>query len=215
MLSLRFFPLLFAPLLGGCASGDNAVVATLQDGFLGKRAADKSRLNPDYRYLRVTVEGRAALMVLGSQERHPDGPIDVWYSAQREVLRLQNGRLVGAVGLTEEWRATRLPPLPAWPDLVSRDTPLTWTRGRDAMPGYRYGLRDTLHLRRIAAPSRSALAGLPAATLTWFEETTVAGTLPPARYALDPSSPVTVVYGEQCLNETLCLSWQRWPAGAP
>ena len=215
-------------LLAGCASGPAAVFNTFQTSLDSRRAADKAVLDPAYRYLRVTVDGRAALMVLGDIEPDPAGPIEVWYSAQREVIRLQNGRIKGAVGLTTEWRRVRLPPLPEWSALVAQNTTLTWSRPRDVMPGYHYGIEDSLTLAPISAPSRSALTGLAAESLQWFEETTLLPAhsrsiwreapahldLPPARYALDPRQPDVVVYGEQCLARELCFSWQRWPANS-
>ena len=227
---LRFPPLfLVLSLLAGCASGPAAVFNTFQTSLDSRRAADKAVLDPAYRYLRVTVDGRAALMVLGDIEPDPAGPIEVWYSSQREVIRLQNGRIKGAVGLTTEWRRVHLPPrpaLPAWSALVAHNTTLNWSRQRDVMPGYHYGIEDSLTLAPISAPSRSALSGLAAESLQWFEETTVLPAqslsiwreapahldLPPARYALDPRQPDVVVYGEQCLARELCFSWQRWPA---
>jgi len=86
-----------------------------------------------------------------------------------------------------------------------------------------------LFLRVVDAPGRSALQGLDAQKLTWFEENSqppqVAGqlsfphfgssaTLPPARYAMDSrDGKEMVVYGEQCLSRELCFTWQRWPVG--
>jgi hypothetical protein len=171
-------------------------------------------------FLRVTRGGREALMALGYVEPHPDGPIEVWYSGLREVLRLQNGRVVGAVGMTEEWREARLPPLPQWQNLSDHPQDIRWRRQRDVFPGYRMGVEDDLLLRPIDAPRDTQLQGLRADDLRWFEETrfnTAAAPrpphldLPPARYALSMKAPSRVVYAEQCLSRTLCFTWQRWP----
>ena len=167
---------------------------------------------------------------------HPQGAIQVWYSAEREVLRFQNGRLVGATGLTTEWRTVSLPELPAWQALARAEAPVRWVRTRDVMPGYRYGVRDALALRVTPAPSRSALQGLDPQALTWFEERFESApgpdlTLPPARYAVQIQKPHhpgaqgappllgeegtgVVVYGEQCVAPQTCFTWQRWPAGS-
>jgi len=170
--------------------------------------------------LRVSVDGRTALLVLGYLEPHAQGPIEVWYSARREVIKLQNGRLVGALGLTTEWRRVALPALPDWAALLAATQPLHWTRRRDVMPGYRYGIVDSLTLRRSAPPSGSRLVGIDPASLSWFEESdaTRAGedALPPARYALDlRATGEPVVYGEACLAPDLCFAWQRWPVEQP
>lgn len=180
---------------------------------------EDAKLNPNLRYLRVTISGRVVLLALGYLDPHPYGTIEVWYSAEREVVRLQNGRLVGAVGATTEWRNVVVPELPGWDKLASGGAPLQWSRARDVMPGYHYGLRDTLSLTLVPPPPKSALQGLDPNELTWFEERLAEDdlsktTLPVARYAVQVSGTQSiVVYGEQCLGPQMCFTWQRWPAG--
>jgi group 4 capsule polysaccharide lipoprotein GfcB/YjbF len=200
--------------LCACNSGMNAVVQTLRGAVHAEDASAGARLDPAFRYLRVTTDSRVALLALGYVERDPRGPVEVWYSARREVLRLQNGRLVGAVGLPTEWRGVSLPQLPAWSAVARGERPLRWVRVRDVMPGYRFGIRDALAVRAIAPPAKSALEGLDPQRLVWFEERLEPPgadefALPPARYAVDAGE---VVYGEQCLAPDFCFTWQRWPA---
>lgn len=215
--------------LSGCSSAGNAILQTLPYAYGRNPGVDKARLDPNFRYLRLTVGGRVVLLALGNIDSHPQGLLEVWYSAEREVLRLQNGRLVGAVGLTTEWRNVTLPELPSWSAAARADRAYRWTRTRDVMPGYRFGVKDALTLRVVEAPQRSALQGLEPQHLTWFEERveseSIAGLsavfgygvravamLPPTRYAVDfADSGETVVYGEQCLAADLCFTWQRWP----
>ena len=218
--------------ISGCSSSGNAILQTLPYAYGRNPGVDNARLNPNFQYLRVTVSGRVALLALGDVDKHPQGPIEVWYSAEREVLRLQNGRLAGAVGLTTEWRNVILPDLPSWSDSAGADRSFEWIRTRDVMPGYRFGVTEKLALRVVAAPAKSELRGLDPQTLTWFEERVeaesgggfpavlgkVAGAaapLPASRYAVDfQGERETVVYGEQCLAAELCFSWQRWPVPA-
>ena len=212
-------PLLLAALLWGCAAGTDPILQTLQVVFKRDTGADTAQLNPDFRYLRVTIGGRTALLVLGYVEKDPRGPIEVWYSAEREVLKLQHGRVVGAVGMLTEWRNVRLSDLPAWPVLARERAPVGWVRTRDVMPGYRYGVREALLLGIVPAPEKSALRELDPKQLTWFEERVEPGNagekaLPPARYGVQlANGGDTVVYGEQCLAPEVCFTWQRWPAG--
>ncbi len=196
----------------GCSSSTNAVIDTVQSIVRRDTGAAALSLDPRFRYLRVTTQGGGvAFLALGYVDNTPQGPLEVWYSGERQVLRLQNGRLAGVTGVATEWHGVSLPPLPSWRELGRAPAPYRWSRTRDVMPGYRYGLRDALEVRQIGAPSRSQLAGMDALQLTWFEETSA--TLPPARYAvqIDDGSG-TVVYAEQCLAPELCLSWQRWKA---
>jgi len=106
--------------------------------------------------------------------------------------------------------------------LTSRpDMPVRFTRERDLMPGYRFGVRDEVRLAAIAPPARSRMVQQHAAPVQWFEEssTTVPAreALPPARFAVTRiDDEPQVVYSEQCLTRDLCLSLERWkpaPAG--
>ena len=197
-----------------------AALQTFKAGIWGNDVTANALLNPAFRYLRVVVDGNAALLVLAYVDADAHGPIDVWFSGQREALRLQNGRLVGVSGLSTEWREVRNPELPPWAALTHATRagiPLRWVRERDVMPGYRFGVRDALSLRESQPPPRHGLQGIDPAHLTWFEETVEAGSpepLPLARYAVDFSGGrEVVVYGEQCVAPTFCFSWQRWPVG--
>jgi hypothetical protein len=171
-------------------------------------------------------------MALGYVDAGPQGPVEVWYSADRETLRLQNGRLVGATGLPTEWLRVQLPALPSWRLLATAadGDGYRWERVRDVMPGYRIGERDALILRRIGIPKSHQLQGLDPGTLAWFEEGAAssigllqtlgiaksAETLPPARYAVDLGrGDGFAVYGEQCISAVLCIAWQRWPVQPP
>ena len=218
--------------LFGCSTSGNAILQTLPYAYGRDPGVDNAKLNPNFQYLRVTVRGRVALLALGYVDNHPQGSVEVWYSAEREVLRLQNGRLVGATGLTTEWRNVALSELPSWTAAARSKQAFRWTRTRDVMPGYRYGVEDAISLRVVAPPKNSALRGLDPLRLTWFEERIesessagslailgsgagVDSPLPPARYAVElKGGEEVVVYGEQCLAADLCFTWQRWPAPA-
>jgi hypothetical protein len=205
-------------LLGGCTTAGNAIVDSLRFAVASVREAPAPRLNPDFQYLRLAIDGRVAYPARGSVDDGPAGPTEVWYTTSREVVRLANGRVIGATGATTEWRGVEIPSLPSWSSLAKTGD-FQWTRVRDLMPGYRFGIRDSLRLRVIPPPAKSALRVVPASSLTWFEESMdqAAGQrtdshLPPARYAVDlQGGNERVIYGEQCLDTDFCFSWQRWP----
>lgn len=223
----RFFAILLAVLLPACSTSTNPIMQTMQYMVKPSGSVTGVNLNPDFRFMKVVVDGRVVFLALGNEDKDTGGVIEVWYSAEREVLRFQNGRLVGAVGLSTEWRSVALPVLPSWEMLSRAENPTRWTRTRDVMPGYRYGMQDALVVRRIAAPGKSEMQGVDPGTLTWFEEQVDTGTslrdtgsapdkaLPLARYAVElRDGKEAVVYGEQCLAPELCFSWQRWPVAA-
>ena len=196
------------------ACGHTPVSLTLFEVVGAGKSIDKITLNPNLSYLRVTVGGdRAVLMVLGYLEPTTNGTIETWYSSEGEVLKLQNGRVVATKGLAVDWVATRYSSLHAWPDMVRRMSS-EFSRQTDQMPGYRFGIDESISIASVRAPNNSNLVGVSAANLRWYEETVRGAShgLPSARYGLrlTPSGPV-VVYGEQCLSNDFCISWQPWP----
>lgn len=149
---------------------------------------------------------------------------EVYYSANGEVIKLRDGRLVGSAGLPVDWREVRQASPPDWLTLArgrsSASEPSNYARERDVMPGYRYGLREAMTVRGIPALPRS-VAGIRGDSLSWFEESSrsldAAAALPPARFAvLVSSADARVLYSEQCLSAGVCLSFETWPplAGA-
>lgn len=195
----------------GCAQGDIRAGKTLYHLFSRNSAVENTPLSPDLRYLRLAVDGRVALLVLGYVTPDAGGDIEVWYSAYGEVLKLRRGRIVGTAGLATDWRSVRLDRTPLWSSLSHGST--TIVREHDEMPGYRIGIRETLAVSAIDAPAASEYVGNPE-QLRWFEERSDSFDWAPSRYAIDisPTGREVPVYGEQCISKKLCLVWQRWPA---
>ena len=207
--------------LGGCTAGHDAFVQSVLKTVERTKPAEVP-FDPKLQYLRTTHGANVGWMWRGAAESRPDGLVEVFFSTPGEVLRLQNGRVVGASGLTTEWRSVRVDQ-PSWSEVASAGKPVTVLRRRDVMPGYRSGVQDELLVQVVPPPARSALTGLDPAALTWFEERSRAGgpaigrgnpdALPPARYAVDlAAGRQDVVYAEQCLALHLCITWQRWSA---
>jgi hypothetical protein len=200
--------------LAGCAV-ESATQGVLDAYRLASAAQqqDERRLSPKGIYLRVQVDRHDAFLALGYIDQHSDGPVHVWYSAEREVLRLRDGRVVGtAFKSGTNWLNVSFAQLPSWDSLGEQ---AAFERVRDVSPGYRYGIREKMLIRRIAAPDDTQLRLVPAASLVWFEETVQGETdIPPARYAVakdERDGSPRVVYAEQCLSGDMCFSWQRWP----
>jgi hypothetical protein len=213
--------------LAGCAAGGSPIVQSIQafvnTGGTGV-AKDAIPDTPDIRfsYLRVQVAGHPpGLMVLGYVDPNPAGPIEVWYSANRETLRLQNGRVISTTGTVQDWAAVQYAPAPpAWPDVTQAGT--TFTRQRDAMPGYRFGIREQIKVQALSALPPVALpVSLPtdkAANYRWYRESVQPQTgqttplLPDAWFAWGKHRGVEqIVYSEQCMSPDFCLKLQRWP----
>lgn len=209
-------PVVLLLLLTGCTSGGMALRDSLQSAFGAETQAPA--LRSDLSYLRVGHSGQYAYLVLGYTEPHADGEVEVWYSAAAEVIRLQNGRVIATAGLALDWRAARVTPPTDWQRIPAEG--LAYARELDQMPGYRYGVRQSLLLRPIATPADVPLLRARAAELSWFEETPVgasAGALPPVRFGVDlRQTPPRVRYSEQCLSASRCYSFEPLPVtGAP
>lgn len=178
----------------------------------GAAQQSAARLNPNFRYLRVQIGEREVFMALGYVDQLPDGPVQVWYSAEADVLRLRDGRVVGATMKSgTDWLSVTFAHLPSWEAVGSQ---AMFDRTRDVSPGYRYGIKEKLLIRRIAPPDDSQLKLVPASALNWFEETVQGDTSGrPARYAVSLDGAAhRVVYAEQCLSSEYCFSWQSWPS---
>ena len=197
--------------LSACSSQISAINKTASGFIFGvEDPSVAATLNPNIRYLRVQIEGRTILLALGYIDADPLGPIEVWYSAKGEVLRLQNGHLISMTGTRVEWRSSTLSTMPVWPNETA--LPITYSRSRDVMPGYRFGVVDQLSLRAVTVPAKSNLVAMTPKTLRWFEESEGRGLLPPARFAvLKVSGQDLAVYGEQCVSAAVCMTWQQWP----
>jgi hypothetical protein len=199
--------------LSACSTLHDPVLQTIQHavGIDSTQSTPALSLSPDFQYIRVVIAGRVVYLALGNIDMDMAGkPVKVWYSRTGEVLRIRDGHVVAATGMFTEWRDVTMPVLPSWSELVASGKPYTWLRRRDVMPGYAYGVKDTLVLRKILPPRQSNLQGIAANQLVWFEEDdrSKLNPLPPARFAVANGH---VVYSEICLSSTLCFSWQHWP----
>jgi hypothetical protein len=184
----------------------------------GVPEASEPTFNPNFRYLKTTVNGRAIYMVLGYIDKRADGPVEVWYSSAGEVIKLLNGHLAGTTGLSVDWREVRFASLPSWQGGSAQTN--TYSRERDLMPGYRFGVRDNVVRTPIAPPRDIALSASAAASLQWYEERSVSRpanlSLPAARFAVSSASGTPqVVYSEQCISSDLCMSFERWAPPTP
>lgn len=221
-----FFVLMSLLALQGCASGPSPVAETFAALWAQRQDADAHlpvKPDPRYLYLRVEQVGSVpAMMVLGYVDPHPQGDIEVWYSAQQQMLKTQNGRIVGTGGLATDWTNVRFSPAPpAWQTMGT--TRMRYERTRDEMPAYTFGLSEQLTLTPWAGvPDITLPAALPeskARKYQWFGETVAPGSarestqvLPTAWYAWGRHRGVnTVVYSQQCVAPTVCLRMLRWP----
>ncbi len=221
-------------MLSSCALAPSPTTETLAYFLSDAGASASPKVDPRLRYLRVEVQGHPpGTLVLGYVDPSPDGPVEVWYSANREVIKIQNGRIIATAGLPLDWSGTRFEPAPvAWPAVGADGT--DFRRLHDEPTQYRTGIVDAVRLHPWLgelpqAFTESLPTTLPsslARTYTWYQETYTrvppkhaggeAGTSllaqAPAWFAWGPHlGQWTVVYSYQCLTPDFCLKLQRWP----
>ncbi len=213
----------------------NVVLDTFLMGIKSPHTAiDEVSLNPNYRYLKVEVNGQPALLVLGYQDRSANGINDVWYSSYKEVVQLTGGRLTGTQGLDINWTEVTLYNVPALTDEklfkegtgTKPYTPVRFERVRTVMPSYRANISETVELVALPGPPDDAPRAMRDQKdfphLRWLQESVVMQTnvtspyLSPLRaiYAID-SKTAQVIYGKQCLTTEFCISWLSWPFSKP
>jgi len=227
-MNIRIFSLCILGLLQGCNSV-NPVWDTFKTatGISDRRGEN---LTPGIEYLQVKVNGHQVMMALGyrtfprsnkgvaSGISQPELNTQIyskdqftheyWYSSQKEMLELVDGRIYSAMGMTTEWRKSNNPP-PNW-DSILRDQVTFWTRSRDLMPGYRYGFTDEIQTRLISAPTHLKDASLDTLNnATWFEDSINSKDKQNLAWSykqLFARVSGKIVYSEQCIASDLCLS---------
>ena len=208
--------------LGGCATTTTPLTESIAMVFSPGHGAAAIPDVPDPRYvfLRVQATGYPpGMLALGYVDAHPEGPVLVWYSANGQVLRTQNGHIVGSTGAPVEWSALRwITAPPPWNTLDAGA--YHYVRERDVQPGYQFGIREEVHGEAVPPPAAGQLpATLPldmARQYRWYREVVTASpqpqALPPALFAWGQyAGEWTVVYSEQCLSSAVCVQMQRWP----
>lgn len=181
---------------------------------------------PQWTYLRAQqADGRTAWLVLGEREPTLPQATDVWFTAERQVLRLRDGRVVGSAGLPVDTNFTPLDAAPAW-RLVAERGSSVYRRQREVTSAYQYGLTEWVQTRKATSPPPgwvSRVPGSPTAHWQWFtEDATVVSIegqptpqgerLPTAWFAVDlQGDAATVMASRQCLTPSYCLDLQVRP----
>jgi len=189
--------------LVGC-QGFNPVADTFST--LLPQGAASATYQPGLEYLQVSLNGRYAAMALGYRQTQGVDVHEHWYSGQREMVYLVNGRVVEVQGMTHELRK-QSDKVPSWHDLAESKRPLVWSRSKDLMPGYRYGQVEYIISQRVEPTQQeAALVNQPA---QWFIEQVKSKTADGREWLYNETYAVVnnqVIYSEQCVAPELCLT---------
>lgn len=210
-----FFSLAMAALLAGCQSAPNAPGTAGQVlRYLVTRDEQTGALDPRVEYMRIEVNGRKTLLGLQERRTHsgPHGAVvdEYWYSSQREMLHLRNGRVHVVLGTTTQWVSNYSQP-PNWTQVQQAPEPIRWQRLRDEQPGSRSQLSETITTSRATTPAALA-SSAQARTLDWYTDQVNAraadGSNWPHQQWFGLRQGV-VVDSLQCIAPDLCLRLQR------
>ena len=202
--------------LTGCSALWRAGWETVKPTFQNSsKAVDRLALEPGQPVLKFSVNGHYALLALG----YVDRGTEVWYSADGSVVRLRDGRLEGTDGLSVDWKnvASRDAAL-----LPGANAPVTYTRVRDEMPGYRIQLEERVRILPLHSAPSAAPKALRQPAVRWFREEVVPDPAAggwwttrgkpyryPGLYGWDVSvQPARLVFGSQCLAKEVCVTWE-------
>jgi hypothetical protein len=168
-----------------------------------------SERNPQFstafEYLQVELDGRKAFMALGRREMDGNDVREFWYSGQREMLQLFNGRIEIVLGMTREARLVNGNG-PNLHRVIDEIQTVVWQRSLDMMPGYQFGVSEFLTTTKTDRP-RNVPEDFPSTT-QWISETVQRQerhgrvTSYQQLFALQQGR---VVYSEQCLAFDMCF----------
>lgn len=240
-LFLTFFSLLFPlTILQGCTTASDAAFLTFRSSFQNTSSIiNQSTLNSQFRYLRVNVAGLDALMVKGYIDRDSNGNIEVWYSSDGSVLRLQQGRYLGSVGFDTNWQNVTMRNAPKLEKMIAdfdRPNPspkLTtvnsfypteqyfFSRNHTQMPLHKTTLDEMIS----ASVSRNTPKSIPKSLLPYLQNKSLIW-IAEQQSQLDHfrssnglawygfqkvNNQYLQMIGQQCLDDNFCITWMPWP----
>jgi hypothetical protein len=228
---MKYFFFLSFIFIAGCNSV-TPVIDTMK-AVTGVGEGHNAPLVAGIEYLQVNANGHKAMMALGyrtfpspdtNQEDltgqnldrrqkslknthlySPDQFIhEFWYSGQREMIEIVEGRIISVMGMTTEWRQTNTT-APNWAFVSSTETPTSWNRSRDLMPGYRFNFKDRVTTKQVK-PSK--LINLYPENATFFQDEIESKDKDGSLWTYKQLFVILngkVIYSEQCIASDLCL----------
>jgi len=217
LFSCQLSRFLFLPfvsiLLSGCASSLSGVIDTVADVVYPDRKVSEKLLDPGFQYLRIQVNGRLAFLARGAIDDLKSKPLEVFFSADRETLKLLDGRIVEYSSSGRHIAIQSETPPASW-TVESRSFALF----RESRPEYMVSRHMLSRRLIVGTPKPLNLIGIAPESLTWFEETTEGSAFGNARsiYAIRRGKNGSeVVYSEQCIAPDLCFTVQLWGSTGP
>lgn len=198
----------------GCSESNTICFGTSKGIITGnnvsKNSADMPKLDPNFNYIRLNMNGHIAWLAQGANDQWPSLNNEVFYSADRSVFKWSNGRLITVTTPEYDWLERTVYPL-NW----SAHNHQQFMREIDTVDGIT-AVRERRELSSNGTPERHDFVG-DKTTLNWVHEYTISAS-PTMQaqptfdswYAFDSNNMNKPVYGQQCISKRYCLSWQVW-----
>ena len=233
---------LISVLINGCSSQSDAVWKTLRLGFKDTVAQiETSPLKNNLTYLRANINGLDVLLVRGYVDSDARGLVDVWYSSDGSVMRIQEGRYLGSIGFDQNWQEVTRKDAPNLELLVKDEIALLVknstapiktikkyfsTQSYVGMPNYLVMRDERVSAVVLADKSPPLPDSIPSSfkkylqnkELIWVAETPQPNDLFKKKGAsfawygfVKNKSGFEQVVGQQCLSKDFCITWTPWP----
>ncbi len=223
--------------LHGCSSQTDAAWKTMQMGFRNEAAQiEKAHLKNDLTYLRANINGLEVLLVKGYVDSSLQGPVDVWYSSDGSVMRIQHGRYLGSIGFDQNWHEVSRNDAPNLDMLLNSvmspsnnpNTPIVNTKkyfstqSYVVMPSYLVMRDERISSVLSASPPESIPSSfkkyLQNKDLIWVFESPQPSDIFKRKGGsfawygfVKNTGGFEQVIGQQCLSKESCITWMPWP----
>jgi len=216
---LKIIRLLLLPLacvgLSACTTNFKAAYDMIQ--AVGSPSPDRFEqfeMDPNLQYLEAHTVGAQAMMVLGyvvTPQQQPS--VQTWYDSQRELLRTQNGFMVGLTGVKNYISNTQYTWAEPNQQGVQLPTGKTYSQPDQQIfnktvalqfapiPQAQVNTKNSVLRKRLVEATKNEKQ-----TLLWFQEIPQADSdIPYSLHAF--TSTGSPVYGSQCLTSATCIEW--------
>ena len=169
-----------------------------------------AQFDASYDYISIQSDTSNGRMILGSRQFKEHKLIEHWYTGACEMIKTVDGRIHKALGTTSEIRRNT-GQAPSWQTVSESQVPVTWQRRLDIMPGYRFGLEETISTRQLTEVEIPLVPGIEKHGLVWFQDNVqtkdIQGKATTYRqlFALRNKQ---LIYSEQCISEMMCMRIQ-------